>query len=172
MTKSDCWDSRFESDHQAETLPHDELIRLEKEYGFSWPTPVECDAPRPTWRENPENIQVNYASSSFGDYLHGPNPKPMGTFIVRHNGLYGMKLSGKLEIATGELSVCCDFGEGVLTVSAFVDRKTNVLYVRTAAGEQFRKLIVFWKNIRIIATRPFRCLSMKKRMSIMHRCTR
>lgn len=130
LSKSDCWDSRYQDTHAQDIMTHDQLIRWEKEYGFQWPTPVECDVPSPTWRENPENLQVNYASRSFADYMHGANPKPMGTFVLRHNGLYGVKLWGKLDLATGVVTVNCDFQKGILKVQAFVSRSSNALHIR------------------------------------------
>lgn len=140
LTKSDCWDSRYQDIHARDCLTHDQLISWEKEYGFQWPTPVECDAPTPTWRENPENLHVYYASRTFHDYMHGPNPKPMGDFVVRHNGMYGVKISGKLEISTGLFTAVCDFGVGVLTLKAFIAKQSNTLHVRVESTDTIPKL--------------------------------
>ena len=30
LTKSDCWDARYENDHRRDTLHHDDLIKWEK----------------------------------------------------------------------------------------------------------------------------------------------
>lgn len=140
MTKSDCWDARYDNDHRRDTMHHDDLIKWERAYGFQWPTPVENDMPKPIWRENPENIQVPYASATFGDYMHGPNPKPMGTFIVRHNGLYGIKISGKLDISTGVFCVTYGFDKGVLQIQAFISRNDNVMHVRVSKEGTVPKL--------------------------------
>lgn len=130
LSKSDCWDARFDNIHKDHCMTHDQLIEWEQKYGFAWPTPVENDSPAPQWRENPENISVAYATPSFANPTEGPNPKPMGTFIIRHNASYGITLEGKLDISNGLLTVDIDFGEGKLTVRAFISHRSNTLHLR------------------------------------------
>lgn len=132
LTKSDCWDARFDNRHEDACMPHEKLVEWEKKYGFSWPTPVEADSPKPQWRENPENIQVPYATPSFADPKSGPNPKPLGTFILRHNGLSGVKSQGELDISRGVLTVQYAFGVGTLKLEAFISRTSNVLHLRVS----------------------------------------
>lgn len=140
LAKSDCWDARFDNCHQDACMTHDQLIAWEKNYGFCWPTPVEAESPKPQWRTNPENIDVAYATPSFADLKAGPNPKPLGTFIIRHNGLSGVETSGRLDISNGLLTVSFNFQEGSLTVEAFVSRVTNTLHVRVSKQGEAPKI--------------------------------
>lgn len=132
LCKNDIWDSRFANEFGDYALKHDDLIRYEEENGFRWPTPVENDSPKPTWDSNPDNIEVTYTVPSFQNWMTGPNPKPAGSFIVRHNGLSSVEIAGRLDIATGIFYVDYTFETGVLSVEAFIEPVKNALMVKVS----------------------------------------
>ncbi len=110
--KSDLWDSRSEFETEESVLPHDKLIELNgdvKEYG-------------------------KHAGNYVGDTRQGPTPKPAGKIIVYHPGLSNnTKVSGKIDISTGILTVGYTFPEGTLSIEVFVHKEKNTILSRYSA---------------------------------------
>ena len=107
--KNDIWDSRSERLTKDQLITHDALVEADGDvkglYDFS-------------------NVHsTNYTGNS----RLGPAPKPAGQIIISHPGLSNTKISGKVDISTGILTVEYGFPEGTLSIEVFVHKEKNLI---------------------------------------------
>ena len=133
LGKNDVWDARFDNIAADVVLKQDDMIRYERDYGFTW---TGTWGSSPTWETKPPDVGTIYEQSpQYKSRMYsGPAPKVVGTVRLLHNGLSTTKIETTLDIARGVLTTRYEFARGSLTVEAFIARNANVLHIR-ASGQ-------------------------------------
>jgi len=110
--KSDIWDSRSEFTTDELLLTQDMLIesngKADGLYDFN------------------RAHGANYTGGS----KQGPTPKPAGQIKIYHPGLSNTKVSGKVDVSTGILTVEYGFAEGSLSIEVFVHKEKNLILTK------------------------------------------
>ena len=112
--KNDIFDSRSENVTTEQVLTHDKLIELNGEVDGLF------------------DFDRAHSTNSVASPKQGPAPKPAGQIIISHPGLSNTKVSGKVDISTGILTVEYGFPEGTLAIEVFVHREKNLILSRYA----------------------------------------
>lgn len=115
LGKNDIWDSRIRYRTEESVLKHDDLIAS---------------------NGHPDTISDNKMLTST-DWVRksnpGPSPKPAGTIRIIHPGLSDTKLSSRIDISKGILTVEYGFWNGKLIVETFIHRQKNSLMMKLSA---------------------------------------
>ena len=107
--KNDIFDSRSENITTEQVLTHDKLIELDGEVDGLF------------------DFDRAHRTNSVASPNQGPAPKPAGQIIISHPGLSNTKVSGKVDISTGILTVDYGFPEGTLSIEVFVHKEKNLI---------------------------------------------
>ena len=118
MGKGDVWDSRVDDITQDQLLTHDKLVEVNGEADGLF------------------DFNRAHSSNYTGWSKCGPTPKPAGQIIISHPGLSNTKVSGRVDISTGILTVEYGFPKGVLEIEVFVHKEKNLILSKyTAKGD-------------------------------------
>ena len=136
LGKNDAWDARYDSITEEDVLKHDDLIRYEREYGFSWK--IDADSHHLhtqdsiEWENKPEGLYVPYESKDTGRTF--PSPKRIGYIKVQHPGYSNTQVDTRVNILHGILETIYTFPSGgKLIVEMFVRRDANAVHLRLTA---------------------------------------
>ena len=122
LAKADIWDARYDGTPEASALKQDDLIRMMAKENRDLVCAFKND------RNDPEDFLLE-SPAYFAAYGKGPSPKRAGVIRVYHPGLSNTRVSGRLDILTGILTVTFRFAKGELVVRAFIQKTKNLIFI-------------------------------------------
>jgi alpha-L-fucosidase 2 len=136
LGKNDAWDSRFDSVTEDDVLTHDDLLRYERDYGFSWKLDADDHAKHTQesieWENKPEGLHVPYETKPSKHYY--PSPKRIGYVKVQHPGYSDTTVHTRLDLVRGVLETTYTFPSGgKLLIEVFVQRDANSVRLKLTA---------------------------------------